>query len=372
MPPGRRARRRRPSRPRVRSWDRGSATTPSRYAAARGPSRRSGPAARRRAGRAAGPCRRRCRRRPGRRTTARAVDPPSARVTSCGTVARAESSRACPAYTPPSSGSTSRSVTSAPNLASTRSPTETSPSTGAGGGTSRQRASPSGESTPEASSRGRSSGHAHQRARQRAQRVARPDPGRGEPRVLDRQPQRTSEVDALGPAVEHRLGTDVDAHPRDRCPAQLAADPRGRLQDEHVVTVGGQVARGGQAGDAGTDDDDPLAHGDPACSERGNRITRRSRPSTMKLTPARAFAPALVVLALAARCGVLRRRGLRAPPGTRARPPTSSTTDQARRRGRARPRRRTAEDGPQDGLAYGAQPRVQRGRSRRRTSSSAR
>ena len=44
----------------------------------------------------------------------------SSSATSCGTAARAEISRACPAYTPPSSGSTSRSTTSLPSRSSTR------------------------------------------------------------------------------------------------------------------------------------------------------------------------------------------------------------------------------------------------------------
>ena len=88
------------------------------------------------------------------------TEPRSAKPTSCGTVARADSSRACPAYTPPSSGSTSRSVTSLPNRRETRSPTEMSPSIRSGprDSSSRALASPGGDSTPEADSWSRSSG----------------------------------------------------------------------------------------------------------------------------------------------------------------------------------------------------------------------
>src|SRR6478609_4001517 len=88
------------------------------------------------------------------------TEPRPAYATSCGTAARAEISRALPAYTPPSSGSTSRSVTSGPNRRSTRAPTETSPTRRSGGSlvSRRTRANPSGESTPDAASWSRSSG----------------------------------------------------------------------------------------------------------------------------------------------------------------------------------------------------------------------
>ena len=70
---------------------------------------------------AAGPSRRRCRRRRGRRTSAGRRGRSSSRPAlgpsrpAAARSARAESSRAWPAYTPPSRGSTSRSTTSSPS-----------------------------------------------------------------------------------------------------------------------------------------------------------------------------------------------------------------------------------------------------------------
>ena len=84
--------------------------------------------------------------------------PAAASDTSCGTVARAESRRAWPAYTPPSSGSTSRSSTSSPSRLATRSPTERSPSTGTPGCSASTRASPASERTPDSRSSRRSTG----------------------------------------------------------------------------------------------------------------------------------------------------------------------------------------------------------------------
>ena len=82
----------------------------------------------------------------------------SSSATTCGTVARADSERAWPAYTPPSSGSTSRSTTSSPSRSATNAATETS-SSGAGAVTSaRARARPSSESTPVRASSSRSAG----------------------------------------------------------------------------------------------------------------------------------------------------------------------------------------------------------------------
>ena len=79
-------------------------------------------------------------------------------MTSCGTVARAESRRAWPAYTPPSSGSTSRSTTSSPSRLATRSPTERSSSTAMPARSASTRASPSSERTPDSRSSRRSTG----------------------------------------------------------------------------------------------------------------------------------------------------------------------------------------------------------------------
>ena len=64
-------------------------------------------------------------------------------------------------------------------------------------------------------------------------------------------PSVPREVDALGPARQHRLGAEVDPDPRDLAGEQLAADAGRALEDEHLATGRGQVAGGGQARDAG-------------------------------------------------------------------------------------------------------------------------
>ena len=205
------------------------------YAGARGPSRRCG----RRTARcppgpaAGGPCRRGRRRRRVRRTSAgwrrcRAASRPARRgVTSWGVAARAESRRAWPAYTPPRSGSTRRSTTSSPNRPATRSPTEMSPSSSSGGsvGSSRTRARPPSERTPERSRSSTSSGTpiSERGSGRRSPRVQTAGPrGRG---VDDLEVELAGEVDPLGASVEHRLGADVDGHPRDLGQPQLAAEP---------------------------------------------------------------------------------------------------------------------------------------------------
>ena len=64
--------------------------------------------------------------------------------------------------------------------------------------------------------------------------------------------------DALGPAVEHHLGADVDGDTGDLVAAQLAAHPVRLFQDEHVVSGGDQVVRRTQSRDPGTHHDDPA------------------------------------------------------------------------------------------------------------------
>ncbi len=65
------------------------------------------------------------------------------------------------------------------------------------------------------------------------------------------------EPDALGPAGHHRLGPDVDQRAADLVTADLPARPVGRLEHDDVVARGHQVVGGRQAGDAGSDHDDP-------------------------------------------------------------------------------------------------------------------
>ena len=136
------------------------------------------------------------------------------------------------------------------------------------------RSSPSGESTPDAASWSRSSGTP----------ISERGSGRSEPRVQIRddatvgcsigRPELAGEVDALGSAVEHRLGADVDGHPGDLGAQQLAADPGRRLEDEHVVPGRGQVAGGRQPGDAGADDHDRCACV-PRCQTGAGQAARR-------------------------------------------------------------------------------------------------
>ena len=71
----------------------------------------------------------------------------------------------------------------------------------------------------------------------------------------DGQPQLAHEVDPLGPAVEHRLGADVDRDPAHLGTPELAADLGRTLQQQYVV-VGAEQVGGGQPGDAAADDHD--------------------------------------------------------------------------------------------------------------------
>ncbi len=73
------------------------------------------------------------------------------------------------------------------------------------------------------------------------------------------EPELAREADPLGPAVDHRLRTDVDAHPGHLGAAQLPAGPVGRLEHQHVGPGRPQVVGGDQPGDPGSHDDD--AHG---------------------------------------------------------------------------------------------------------------
>ena len=97
--------------------------------------------------------------------------------------------------------------------------------------------------------------HTHQRPRHRPEPATRPDARRGTGRVHDLGADLAGEVDALGPAGEHRLRPDVDGEPGDLGTAQLAADLRGSLEEQHVATGRGEGARGDQSGDSTTDHD---------------------------------------------------------------------------------------------------------------------
>ena len=157
--------------------------------------------------------------------------------TSWGTVARADSSRAWPAYTPPSRGSTSRSTTSSPSRVATSSPTDTSSPSARGrpGVSWRSRSRPASDSTPEAATcvdvggtpiTERGSGRSAPLVQ------TEDDVGGG---VDDRHPELASEVDALGPARQHRLRAEVDLDAADLAGEQLAADARRALEHQHVA-----------------------------------------------------------------------------------------------------------------------------------------
>ena len=69
---------------------------------------------------------------------------------------------------------------------------------------------------------------------------------------------------------------------------QLAADPVGALEHQHLATQGGQVARGGQARDAASDDHAAARRGgtwvQPVTRARRNRPPRRPRRTPMRTT----------------------------------------------------------------------------------------
>ena len=211
----------------------------------------------------------------------RCSTPPAA-----ASVARAERLRAWPAYTPPSSGSTSRSTTSSPSRVATSSPTETSSPSATGWPlvSWRSRSTPASLSTPDAATWSRSAGTP----------ITERGSGRSAPLVqtddeevagwTTSSPSACASVDALGPARQHRLGPQVDPDSRDLADEQLAADAGRPLDDRYLATRGGQVASGGQAGDAGPDHDGAarrVGHA-PSLSARsagrGGRVRPVSKP----------------------------------------------------------------------------------------------
>ena len=190
----------------------------------------------------------------------------SSSATSWGTAARAEISRACPAYTPPSSGSTSRSTTSLPRRSSTRSPTLTSrsPSSVAGSTASMRRAGhPLGGQHPLEGRAGRA-GHPSSCA-------ASAPAGRGStgsPRSSRgaRGPRRGRPHGPASTASGRRLSiASAPTSTRPRRPRRARRLPPiagRRLQDHDLERPGrstAQPVRGGQARDAAADDRDPEA-----------------------------------------------------------------------------------------------------------------
>ena len=189
-----------------------------------------------------------------------AAIPPSARVTSCGTVARTESQPRVPGV----HAAEQRLDQAVGDLGAEAGVDEVAdgrrPRRPARVPPSRNRASPSGDSTPEAASWSRSSGTP----------ISERGSGRSASRVQIREdahvgcsigrPRLRARSTPSGRRLSIASAPTSTVTPATGRPQQLAADARRRLEHEHVVPGGDEVAGGGQPGDAGTDDHDP-AHG---------------------------------------------------------------------------------------------------------------
>ena len=160
--------------------------------------------------------------------------------TTGGTAANDERLLACPAYTPPSSGSASRSTTSGPRREPRNSATETSASPS--GWPSRLVAGALETVVGQHAGRGQAvqvQRNAEQRPRQRAERAARPHLRGPGDRVHEVDPELRGETDRLGPAREHRLRADVDLHAGDRGqprPPPTVVDPSSTSTDNPAAT----------------------------------------------------------------------------------------------------------------------------------------
>ena len=123
----------------------------------------------------------------------------------------------------------------------------------------------------------------------------------------DREAQLTRELDRLGAAGEHRLGSHVDPDPGDLTGEQLPAHPGRALEHQDRAAGRSEGPRSCQTGDAGADDDRPagprqgrrhgssLSPGDPAAEPRTPRPRRTAmRPS--RIAPVAAAAAAALLL----------------------------------------------------------------------------
>ena len=195
----------------------------------------------------------------------------SSSATTCGTVARTDSARACPAYTPPSSGSTSRSTTSSPSRSATNAATETS-SSGAGAVTSaRARAMPPSESTPVRASSSRSAGTP----------ITERGSGRSAPRVQMREemvagwtrsrPSERARSTASGRRLSIASAPTSTVTPATSARRSLPPTDGRALEHQHVVTGRCELVGGGQPGDAGPHDDGTaLGHAASLPDRSGN------------------------------------------------------------------------------------------------------
>ena len=189
-------------------------------------------------------------------------DPPSVSAWArAGTVACRDSRSARPAYTPPSSGSTSRSTTSGPNRSETSRPTAMSSVIGANSASSSAaiRANVVSENRPAARAALEIAGHSHHRpGRDRTQPARRPDPRRAGQRrhASVPEPGRVDQFQTLGPAREHGFRADIDRMPGQGRGTQLAPDRRALLQ-HHDVDVRPEprdLERRGEPGHSPADD----------------------------------------------------------------------------------------------------------------------
>ena len=187
----------------------------------------------------AGGGRRRLRRRAGAGGSSEAAAPVSvaclrAAAASGASVAWKDRSSDRPAYTPPSSGSTSRSTISTPRREPMYSVTDTSPASARRGDSSLARATPSGGDDPGRGELVQVGGHAHELpAGQRAHRAPGVDGGRGDAGrdQVAAQADRGDQLDAFRPPGEERLGPLVHRHPGDVRRGQLPAQPGRAFQD---------------------------------------------------------------------------------------------------------------------------------------------
>ena len=182
-------------------------------------------------------------------------------ASSWGTAAAAEMRRAWPAYTPPSSGSTSRSTTSSPSRAADQ-VADRDVVGHLGRGLRRGAGEAVGAEHAARRELVEVEGHAHQRARQRPQRTARPDPRRrrrwgGPARRRARRPGRGPP----GRRASIASAPTSTGSPATSARAELAADLRRRLEQQHVASGGGEPAGRDQAGDPATDHHHVPRHG---------------------------------------------------------------------------------------------------------------
>ena len=122
----------------------------------------------------------------------------------------------------------------------------------------------------------------------------------------DRHPELAGEVDALGPAGEHRLRAEVDLDAPDRPGQQLAAGAGRALEHQDLAARRGQVAGGGQPGDAAADHDGTaarLGHAPSLSPGRTEPAAGTGRRTPMRTTHLLAVSATALLLSLTACSG---------------------------------------------------------------------